>query len=374
MTRNLMLTGLLATVLLVVTLGMAAVREPALQASAANRLRTEAVMDGIDRYAENCALCHGASGEGLGAVPALAVDALRAMEYLDLYRTVERGRYGTVMAAYGSAEGGIFTGNQIDSLVAVIQYASWDAVAARVSDLGITPVMAVSVVVPDDVLAVVRGLPDGDGLAEGLLAFADNCVACHGGNGEGSVLAPELNTFELRERLTDEDMQRIVAQGVPGTLMASWQRALDSTTIDQLVGLVRRWNELDEAGVVLPVVVLEPVVLSPEAISTGEWLFGILCTQCHGADGFGSPMAPALNNKLFLNATPDAAIQQIIRLGVTGTSMPAWGGRLLEDDILSLTAYLRSLEATAPSIVRAVAAPVNAADGISAGPPWNQAP
>jgi mono/diheme cytochrome c family protein len=45
-----------------------------------------------------------------------------------------------------------------------------------------------------------------------------------------------------------------------------------------------------------------------------------------------------------LSGTPDAAIQQIIAGGVSGTSMPAWGGYLTEADIAAITAYLRSME------------------------------
>ena len=64
-----------------------------------------------------------------------------------------------------------------------------------------------------------------------------------------------------------------------------------------------------------------------------------------------SPMAPALNNQLFLSETPDAAIYQIIAGGVPDTLMPAWGNRLTDYDLQSLVAYLRSFEPTAPAIV-----------------------
>ena len=99
---------------------------------------------------------------------------------------------------------------------------------------------------------------------------------------------------------------------------------------------------------------LPPPVLdmSPEAIAAGQQLYNVLCTQCHGVSGYGTRLAPALNNALFLSQTPDAAIQQIIAGGVTGTAMPAWGGRLTEADIAALTAYLRSWEPTAPPIVQ----------------------
>jgi len=367
MTRELTWIGLLATLLIMVALGITTVREPDRQSEAVVDLRVEAVLAGMDIFAENCAICHGAGGEGMGATPPLNSEGVRAMDYADLFHTIERGRYNTVMAAYGTNEGGIFTNAQIDSLVALIQYANWDAVAARVAALGLTPPEPIVVELSDETLELVASLPDGNALSDGLQTFATECTACHGANGEGSTLGPALNSAELRARLTTDDLIRTISQGVPGTLMAGWQNALSSDTIANVAMLIQRWPELDTAGIEMPVVQAEPIDMSPEAIAYGERLFTLACTQCHGVGGNGTPMAPALNNQTFLSETPDAAIQQIIALGVPGTIMPAWGGRLTESNIAAITAYLRSLEATAP----AIAAPSGEiGTGVGAGPPW----
>ncbi len=368
MTRELAWMGFLATMLIVVVMGVAVLREPARQQDAAFDLRVEAVLAGTDLYAENCAVCHGAAGEGLGAVPPLNNIGVREMAYDDIFHTVERGRYNTVMAAYSVNEGGIFTNAEIDSLAAVIKYANWDTVEARVAALGLTPPEPVVVELSDDTLQMVRSLPDGDALASGLQDFALECSACHGANGEGTTLAPALNSDELRARLTDADITRTIEQGVPGTLMASWSRALSGEEIATLAMLIRRWPELDAAGIAVPVIEAAPVDMSPEAVAQGQWLFDIMCVQCHGVDGFGTPLAPALNNQTFLSQTPDAAIQQIISLGVSGTAMPAWGGRLSEADVAALTAYLRSLEPTAPAIAQT--GTTTAQTGVGGGPPW----
>ncbi len=352
MTRNMMWMGFLATLLIVVTVGTVALREPTRQAEAALWLEAQAVAEGIDLYAHNCVVCHGAAGEGLGAFPVLASDGVRGMDTEDLFNTIERGRYNTAMAAYGVAEGGILTGAEISALTTLIQTGDWAQVAARVEVLGLTPPPLAVVEVSEETLAMVAALPEGEGLAAGLMLYAENCAACHGANGEGSALAPALNSAELRARLADADLARIITQGVPGTLMASWDAALEDQEVTDLVGFLRDWEAIEAAGVAMPVVEAPAIDMSPEAVATGQWLYGLLCAQCHGTTGFGSPMAPALNNALFLGQTPDAAIQQIIALGVQGTSMPAWGGRLTEADIAALTAYLRSWEPTAPSIVR----------------------
>ncbi|MCB0067954.1 MAG: c-type cytochrome, partial [Caldilineaceae bacterium] len=258
--------------------------------------------------------------------------------------------YNTAMAAYGSEEGGIFTDMQVRSLVTLIQDAPWDAVAAHVDELGLTPPALAVAEIDAALFEQVAALEDGATLSAGLDVYATNCVACHGANAEGSTLAPALDSEELRVRLTDADMTRIIVQGVPGTLMAGWERALPAADIDAVVALIRRWPELSAAGIALPAIEAAPIDMSPAAIAGGSKLYDLLCTQCHGIDGYGTPLAPALNNQTFLSQTEDAAIQQIIAGGVPGTTMPSWGGYLTEADIAAITAYLRSLEATAPAM------------------------
>jgi mono/diheme cytochrome c family protein len=374
MTRELTWMGLLATLIIVVVAGVAVMREPSRQEDALIDQRIEAVRAGTDLFAENCAVCHGSSGEGLGATPALNSPAVRDMDYDVLTHTVERGRYNTVMAAYSVDEGGILTNAEIENLVAVIQYANWETVAARVDALGLTPSEPVVVEVTDDMLASVRSLPDGETVAAGLQVYATECVACHGANGEGTTLAPVLNSQEVRDRLTDADFTRTIEQGVPGTLMASWRNALTSDEIASVVVMLRRWDELDAAGVLLPTITPEPIEITPELIAQGEWLFNITCSQCHGTNGYGTNIAPALNNQTFLSETSDGAIKQIISMGVPDTVMPAWGGWLSETDINSLVAYLRSLEPTAPAIATSgTGTGTNSTNGTGGGgPPWRR--
>jgi mono/diheme cytochrome c family protein len=373
MTRELSWMGFLATLIIVVVVGVAVMREPSRQDDALIELRIDAVSAGTDLFAENCAVCHGASGEGLGATPPLNSAAVRDMDYDVLSHTIERGRYNTVMAAYSVNEGGILTNAEIDNLVAVIQYANWQTVAARVDALGLTPSEPVVVEVTDDMLASVHSLPDGETLAAGLQVFATECVACHGANGEGTTLAPVLNSPEVRARLTDTDFTRTIEQGVPGTLMASWRNALSTNEIASVVAMLRRWEELDAAGILLPTITPEPVEITPELIAQGQWLFNITCSQCHGTNGYGTSIAPALNNQTFLSETPDAAIQQIISMGVPDTVMPAWGGWLSETDITALVAYLRSLEPTAPAIATSSTGTGAGTTGaVGGGPPWQR--
>lgn len=85
----------------------------------------------------------------------------------------------------------------------------------------------------------------------------------------------------------------------------------------------------------------------------GVNLFATNCSSCHGKGAIGGS-APVLNAKEFLKSTSDNQIENLVAGGVPGTEMPAWGlefgGTLTEEQIRQVTTYLRSLEATAPSV------------------------
>jgi mono/diheme cytochrome c family protein len=342
--------GFAATLVIILILPVYAWIEPTLQEQIVEEFYTDAVLVATDRYAENCAVCHGAAGEGIGDSPPLNTDAVRQMSEADLIRVISRGRDNTLMAAWAADEGGIFTNPQIAEFVTLIQQGNWDYVETRVAELGLTPPEVIEMEVSDEMLANVAALPGGETLSSGLLVYAENCAACHGANGAGTVIAPAIDSTDLRATERSEIID-LVNAGVPGTLMAGWDSILASDEIEAVIELIYRWPEMVQAEVEFPEVEVMSIPSSPELIAEGQQLFNIACKSCHGVDGYGSPMAPALNNELFLSETPDAAIYQIIAGGVPDTLMPAWGSRLTDRDIQSLVAFLRSLEPSAPAIL-----------------------
>ena len=356
MTTRLRWTGFLATLVIVVVLPIYAFTESNQQKQLLDEYRLTAVTSATDMYAQNCAVCHGAFGEGIGTNPPLNDDAVQMMSENDLFKVISRGRDNTLMAAWAVDEGGVFSTSQVNDLVTLVQAVNWEYVEARVTELGLTPPQVVEMEVSDEMLAALVEFPDGETLSSGLLIYAENCSACHGSNAAGSVIAPALDTAELRTT-PREDLEQVVSSGVPGTLMAGWQNILAPEQISSVIDLIYRWPEIVQSGIEFPETQLKQISTSPEMIDDGQQLFNIACKSCHGAEAYGSPMAPALNNQLFLTETPDAAIYQIIAAGVPDTLMPAWGNRLTDYDLQSLVAYLRSFEPTAPAIIPPITNP-----------------
>ena len=350
MSNTLKWMGLAATIVIVIILPVYVWAESSTQDSLLEDYHTNAVVNSTEFYAENCAVCHGAAGEGIADNPALNSEAVSLMSENDLLKVIARGRDNTQMAAWAMEEGGIFSNSQVDDFAIFLQQVNWDYVEQRVADLGLTPPALIEMELSEDMLSQVSALPDGEYLSEGLTIYAENCAACHGSNGAGSVIAPAIDSNDLRN-MPQSDMVQLVSNGVPGTLMAGWDNSLTAEQIDAVVDMIYRWPELIQAGIDFPEAEIMDIPSTPEMIAAGGELFNIACKSCHGLDGYGTPMAPAVNNQLFLSETPDAAIYQIIAGGIPGTLMPAWGSRLDDQKLQSIVAYLRNFEPTAPAIV-----------------------
>ena len=317
--------------------------EPSNQELLAQGFQDRAIEVATLTYAENCALCHGPSGQGIANIPALNAEGLQGMETGDLFKIIERGIDNTQMAAWGVDEGGVLSIGEINDLIMLIQHGDWERVEILVADLGLTPPELTSFEVSDEMTALISALPNGEELSAGFTIYVDSCSACHGGDASGTTLAPALDSEELRIKALDE-LYRIVSLGVPGTLMAGWENALSQDEILTVLNTILVWPEILNSGIEFPQAAPASIPSSPEMIAAGSQLFNVACKTCHGLEGYGTRMAPALNSASFLAGTPDAAVFQIISGGIPETLMPAWGSRLTETEIQSLAAYIRSFE------------------------------
>jgi mono/diheme cytochrome c family protein len=314
--------------------------------------------DAMSLYAENCAVCHGVKGEGIGSIPALDNPALKTMDTEELFKTIARGRFNTAMPAWSQEDSGPLSEYQIDELVYLIQYGDWKETQDRVVNLGLAPLIPFTTDPDPVLLAQVANLPDGVTLQTAITIFASQCVSCHGADGLGTNIAPALNDPLVRKKTADE-INRTITFGSAGTLMAGWSNVLSTEDISALVTLIQRWDEVPLGMLPAPDV---PIPTTAESIALGGDLYAANCAQCHAPEGQGTQRAPSLNVKSFLTDTSDLAMEQIITNGVPGTAMPAWGTRMSAADIQAIVGFIRQWEPTAPE----VASPIRGAGG----PPW----
>jgi cytochrome c oxidase cbb3-type subunit III len=93
---------------------------------------------------------------------------------------------------------------------------------------------------------------------------------------------------------------------------------------------------------VKPLLVTNPYEGDKRAITVGGQLFvGYNCLDCHGAEGSGA-MGPSFQDGRWHFGGSSGEVFESIYQG-RPDGMPAWGGRISNDQIWMLTAYVRSL-------------------------------
>jgi len=164
--------------------------------------------------------------------------------------------------------------------------------------------------------------------------YAENCTSCHGENGEGQS-GPALNSRELLKTTTDQVLVSITRTGLPGTSMPAWGQAFGGPFTDeevaQLAAFIRAWEPT------APEIITEEITPDPVR---GATLFASSCFTCHGENGGGTEVAPALNDPERLNQFDDAWYRATIANGRPAKGMPTWGTVLAPDQINDLVALI----------------------------------
>lgn len=93
-----------------------------------------------------------------------------------------------------------------------------------------------------------------------------------------------------------------------------------------------------------PLALRNPFEGNRDAIATGARIFvAYNCVDCHGADGSGA-MGPSFQDGRWRFGGSAGEVFESIYQG-RPEGMPAWGGRISEEQIWMLVAYVRSLTA-----------------------------
>jgi cbb3-type cytochrome c oxidase subunit III len=191
----------------------------------------EFATDGATLYGTFCAACHGTRGEGMrypgiAAFPAIGnADFLAIASDRFISATIQHGRPGRRMPAWGEKEGGLRT-------------AEIEAVVAYVRSLG-NGIASPAETEP-------RRWVQGDAQA-GAQLFAANCAGCHGPAGEGKE-GLQLHNQVLLRNATDGYFIETIRRGRHGTSMASFaqpavsHRQLSDAEIESIVTFIRTWE------------------------------------------------------------------------------------------------------------------------------------
>lgn len=86
-----------------------------------------------------------------------------------------------------------------------------------------------------------------------------------------------------------------------------------------------------------------PFAGNAAAIELGRVQFRMSCAGCHGLRATGGRSGPDLTQSALIAGNADGELYRIITDGIPGTEMPAFSGRLEDDERWRMVAYVRSL-------------------------------
>lgn len=218
---------------------------------------------------------------------------------------------------------------------------------------------------------------------QGRELFAASCSSCHGVEGQG-VDAPALNSQQFLSAATDDQIESLIAHGVPGSAMSAY--ALDFggfLTLEQIEAVatfIRSWEEdapdrpdwrspvgadghdeedddhdqeepADDHDEEEPAedheedtTTTDPgaTTTEPEPEVDAAVRFANTCARCHAPDLSGGD-GPPLDATSHSTGEPDEHLIEAITFG--RDEMPSFVDELTEEQVLALVAYIREIQA-----------------------------
>lgn len=209
---------------------------------------------------------------------------------------------------------------------------------------------------------------------DGREIYGTKCATCHGLDGRGNgpaashlAIRPRdltTGTYKLRSTPsgslpTDDDIFRVVSDGVPGTSMIAWKDVLAEPQRRAVVSYVKSLSPRFAAESPTALTLGPDVPATPESVEAGRGLYASLqCGTCHGEagqagtaaiqvfeDDWGQPIVPARLTEPWTFKGGSSARELVLRLeaGLDGTPMPALADAVPERDLWHLANYVRSL-------------------------------
>jgi mono/diheme cytochrome c family protein len=216
--------------------------------------------------------------------------------------------------------------------------------------------------------------------ASGQQVYAQYCSQCHGDNGDGRGIATpylrpaprdftsgkyQIRTTATGALPTDDDIRRVIRNGIPYTAMPAFPDLSDDQ-VDDLVGLLKSFSRRFASGQApAPIALPDDPGYSAERVEEAKKVYqSIGCAGCHGAEGRGDgPSAPTLRDDwgqavraadltrpwTFNGGATRADIFRSISTGLNGTPMAGFESALSAEQRWALVDYITSLSGGAES-------------------------
>ena len=143
-------------------------------------------------------------------------------------------------------------------------------------------------------------------IQSGSVVYAAQCSTCHGPNGD-QVSGVDLRSGRFRNATSDDDLRRVVTDGLQGTSMPG--RKFEPAQLTALIAFIRNMRDFNA----------KPVASGN--VSPGQMVFEGTgrCATCHRVNGKGSHVGPDLSE---IGSSRNAAALQQALLDPSSVMMP----------------------------------------------------
>lgn len=222
----------------------------------------------------------------------------------------------------------------------------------------------------------------GQNVDNGRAVYEKWCAGCHGDTGAGDGEAAhymlprprdftravyQVRTTASGELPTDEDLRRVIDNGMPGTTMPGWRSKLGAQQRDDVIAYIKTFSRFFDGTAPTRIEMGRKPGLSDEGLAEGKRLFEdeLECLRCHGPQGRGDGnSAPTLTDDWdmpiraadltkpwrFNGGGTVEDIYRTMRTGLDGTPMPSFSdvidaGIITDEQLWQTAQYVRSLSA-----------------------------
>jgi quinol-cytochrome oxidoreductase complex cytochrome b subunit len=329
-------------------------------------------------YNSNCAACHGIDGTasqiraGMPTIPDFTSMAWQLSQTdLEITHRIQDGNE-PLMPAYRDK----LPPQQMVALTIYVR-------AFAVGPIALAPAPPAPLPKPAAPVApVVAQMPS-------VQVYRAYCLACHDVDGKGNTVRvampdiPDFTNAKWQSGRSDAEFKHAILEG-KGKFMVPMKDKLGPPDADQMVAYVRAFREgkqivkLESQQLPAPAAPSQPAVVpGPKPIPTkpvpsapsadtaermrvATGLYRQYCLICHGTDGKGRemkasmPAIPDFSSRAFQQVTSNPQLVVGILDG-KGTLMPAFRGRVTDEQARDLAAYLRAFGPAPPATVEAPA-------------------
>ncbi|MEO5330976.1 MAG: c-type cytochrome [Magnetococcus sp. YQC-5] len=221
---------------------------------------------------------------------------------------------------------------------------------------------------------------------KGLEIYNKRCVWCHGEKGDGAGPGAKrmnppprdftsglykIKTTDFEDTVpNDDDIYRMIRDGMPGTGMPGWKELLNEGDMWDLVAQIKVFSSYSTEKPAKQVDFGTQIASSPESSATGKKLFLDRCVECHGDEGKGEATKKLKGDAedrtwprnltkpwTFRGSADPKDIYARISVGIPGTQMPSFADpvskkKLTVEERWHIANYVHTLAKT-DKVVRA---------------------